>query len=549
MVLEELHHRVPGVGGHERVALLADVAALEEHADDRGVGRRASDPLALEPLHEARLRIARGWLRLVIDALERGDHELLSLGEVREERLLVVERGFGVVLALDVDANVAGKEDPRAGGGEDRLAHGNLRGDRRLARVGHLARQRSFPDELVERLLTPLEPGLVRVDEALARRTDRLVRLLGLAAAGGELPRFGEVLVPVELLYARPRAGEAFLRKRRRVGSHVGNEPLLVETLRGAHRLAGREAQLPVSLLLQARRDEGGRRPRGELLLGQRRDAPRLRFELGGELLRALLVDHHDIAVGEQTPVEGVEVLAARDAFALHRFEARLEGGRRGVLFAPEACPEVPVDRLAERDALALSLDDEAQARRLHASGGQPVGDLLPDERRERVAVEPVEDAPGLLRVYEVHVYVALVLERVLDRRAGDLVEDHASHRDLRLQDVHEVPRDALTLAVLVGGEQDLIGLLEAVLQLPHDLGLVSRCDVERGEIVVDVDAEPGPVEFLELLGNVGGALGKVPDVTDARLHVVFRSEEALDGAGLGRRLDDDKFLCCHIPS
>ena len=81
----------------------------------------------------------------------------------------------------------------------------------------------------------------------------------------------------------------------------------------------------------------------------------------------------------------------------------RLAGGRR------EERLDRPVLAGGERDDLALALDDEADRDGLDAAGRQAAADLARQERAERVADEPVDDPPGLLRVDEVHV----------DRRAG----------------------------------------------------------------------------------------------------------------------------------
>ena len=67
-----------------------------------------------------------------------------------------------------------------------------------------------------------------------------------------------------------------------------------------------------------------------------------------------------------------------------------------------------------------------------------------------------------------------VLLERALDRVAGDLVEHHPAHRHLRLQHLEQVPGDRLALAVLVGREQELVGVLELLLQL-GDLRLLVR--------------------------------------------------------------------------
>ena len=73
-------------------------------------------------------------------------------------------------------------------------------------------------------------------------------------------------------------------------------------------------------------------------------------------------------------------------------------------------------------------------------------------------------------------------LERLLDRVAGDLVEDHAPDGHLRLQHLEQVPGDRLALAVLVRREQELVGALELLLELRDRLLLVRIDDVERLE-------------------------------------------------------------------
>ena len=61
-----------------------------------------------------------------------------------------------------------------------------------------------------------------------------------------------------------------------------------------------------------------------------------------------------------------------------------------------------PVLARRERLDLALALDDEAHRHRLDAARGQAAADLARQERAERVADEPVDDAPRLLGVDEV---------------------------------------------------------------------------------------------------------------------------------------------------
>ena len=141
---------------------------------------------------------------------------------------------------------------------------------------------------------------------------------------------------------------------------------------------------------------------------------------------------------------------------ALHRAEARLEGYR----FAAGVCPckqslYRPVLLGHERAYLMLPVDYQPQRDGLNTSSRQTPADLLPENGAKFVPDQPVEDPPGLLRVDQPQVDAAGVVERGLDRRRGDLVEDHGAH--LRLGDLrrlYQVPRDGLAFPVRVGARE-----------------------------------------------------------------------------------------------
>ncbi len=202
-----------------------------------------------------------------------------------------------------------------------------------------------------------------------------------------------------------------------------------------------------------------------------------------------------------------------------------------------------PPSGRAEGHAGPLPLDHHTGGHALDPAGRQPRHDLLPQDRRHLVAVEPVEDATGLLGVDQPPVEVPPLEDGPLDGRTGDLVEHHPLDRHLGLEHLEQVPGDGLALAVLVRGQVDLAGLLDQLLQLVH-LGLLLRGDhVQRLEAVVDVHAQSAP--RLALVGgrDLVGAPGQVPDVADRRLHHVVRAQQAGDGLGLGRGLHDDQGL------
>ena len=148
-----------------------------------------------------------------------------------------------LVGVLDVGAQEAGEGDRPAAGGE----HDGLVGHRRAAdadrhgradRVGHLRGERALPDQLVEPELVggQLVRDLAGRAERVAGRADRLVRLLRVLHLARVDARLGrDVRVAVQL--ARLRAGRAERRRRqvRRVGTHIGDEAVLVQPLRDAH--------------------------------------------------------------------------------------------------------------------------------------------------------------------------------------------------------------------------------------------------------------------------------------------------------------------------
>jgi hypothetical protein len=189
----------------------------------------------------------------------------------------------------------------------------------------------------------------------------------------------------------------------------------------------------------------------------------------------------------------------------------------------------------------------------LDPPGREAGGHLLPQHGRDLVAVEAVQDAPGLLGVDEAPVEVAGVGDGVLDRLRRDLVEHHAAHRHVgrRVEHLEQVPGDGLALPVLVGGEVELVRRLQRLAQSLDHVVLAGAHHVEGLEVVVDVDPEVGPLLALEGGRDVLGPVREVADVTHRRLDGRLQggavadleavAEESGDGLGLGRRLDDDQ--------
>ena len=198
VLLQQPDHRERQPGRHQRGALLVDVAAVEDRADDRGVRRGAADLALLELLDQRRLGVARRRLGLVAVRAQRRGGDRVALAQVGQRHLVVVG-ALAAVGALDVGLEEAVEGDHPAGGGEHDVPAVGRRAadpdrDRLADGVLHLRGDGAHPDQLVEAELLAGQPGLRRRAERLARGPDRLVRLLGvldLAGVGARLRRGG----------------------------------------------------------------------------------------------------------------------------------------------------------------------------------------------------------------------------------------------------------------------------------------------------------------------------------------------------------------------
>ena len=200
----------------------------------------------------------------------------------------------------------------------------------------------------------------------------------------------------------------------------------------------------------------------------------------------------------------------------------------RVALLASEARLDRPILAGYERLDLALAVDDQLDRDRLDPAGRKAAADLGPEQRRDLVSHQTVQDAARLLRVDAVHIDLVRMLDRVERRRLRDLVQLDAFGR-LQLQEFREMPSDCFALAIGVGREVDVAGArgFHGRLELLDDVPLTFNSEVARGEVVRDVDAER--------------TLGEIADVTDRRLHVKARGQELLDRARLRRRFHDDQ--------
>ncbi len=287
--------------------------------------------------------MALGSERLAPEALTRGQ---------RREAGVVAQPGLvALVLAIVVDLQIARHRNDRSGRchhsrGADSygccLSHrrgcdgprGGLdpHSCRGPGGIDHLRGDRALPDQLVESQLVgrQLPCDRRRLAEAVARRTDRLVRLLGildLVAVGTR--RGGNRGCSVQRRRLLPRGPDRSVRERRRVRAHVGDEPALVQGLGQTHRPLGGVTQLASSLLLQGRGHErcGRRTPVGPLFDGY--DLVRRLRQRGLQAAGGGLAEQ-DNPVSRQEPPVRAEIVSCRNRATAELHEARAEALARG---------------------------------------------------------------------------------------------------------------------------------------------------------------------------------------------------------------------------
>ncbi len=254
---------------------------------------------------------------------------------------------------------------PAAGCGGDRHRDGAALG------ILHLRGDGSHPDQLVEPELVPRQPGLGRGQKGLPRRSDRLVRLLGVLDLGGVDPRpVGQVVGPEQLPHLVARGGDRGIGQGDRVGPHVGDEAGLVQVLGHRHRALRGEAELASGLLLQRRGAE--RRVRaarvGLGLDGGDRElsAPqRIRQVLGV----CLVQPQQRLGTPADQRAGAVEVPALGHPALPDPGEPGREQGRLRLGARVEDGVQVPVGGGAEGDPLALAVNDQAGGDGLHPAG------------------------------------------------------------------------------------------------------------------------------------------------------------------------------------
>ena len=497
----------------QRAALLGDVVAVDDGRDGRRIGGRTADAALLHRTDERRLGIARGRLRKVLRRLELLSGQPVALVEARQRLSGCVLLLF-VVRALLVDRRKARERDRMAGGAEHLSLADDIRGDRVEDGVRHLAGDKARPDEAVQlELVGRKVPADLLGQQLHVGRADGFVRVLRARLGLVNARLAGIVVLAVAALDEACRSSGRLVSQTERVGTHIGDQTgkavlaqldALIQLLRDAHGAARRHVQLAARLLLEGRGDERGRR--------------------GAFFLAAL-----DLADGERLSGDGVHhahrlllVLQLGLAAAV----AIVARGERSAVLGREQRLDRPVFLGHERADLVFAVDDQTGRDALHTACGQAALDLAPQERRELIAYDTVEDTARLLRVDQIDVDVARTCDARTDSLLGDLVEGHAARiAILELEQLLDVPRNRFSLAVRVSREIDEVRLADLAADFLDDFIFTLDRHIFRLEIMLQIDAH-----FL---------FRQIAQMSHGRLDHVIRAQILANGLCLGRRLHD----------
>ena len=404
---ESCNHLAQGCGC-QALILLDHIIPVLNGGNGGSIGRGAANTLLLHGLDQGRLgKTGRGLgkVLLLVQACSLGLLALAQIGQRRAQGLTVI------VPALLIDGNKAGEAQALVGGAEGVPRAGRIDGHGVIQGVCHLAGQEPAPDKLIQPVLVRCQaaPYPLRVQLYMGW-PDGLVGILGFCLGLVHMELAIVILLTVAIGDKIRSGSHCLIAKPQGIGTHIGNEAqgsltlhiyAFVELLGDHHGLLGSHVQLPGSLLLQGRGGEG--RCGGPLLL-------RLLHVGNGEGL-AGNIGNDSIGLGLilQLPFLFLTIIMG------HKGAGLLQPVQRHI--------KAPVFLWLEGPDLLLPVHHHPGGNALDTSGGKPSANLFPQQGRELIAHDPVQNPAGLLGIHQVIVDIPGMLDGVLDHLLGDLVE------------------------------------------------------------------------------------------------------------------------------
>ena len=257
---------------------------------------------------------------------------------------------------------------------------------------------------------------------------------LGPLGLGGILTRLGtQVICAVEFRHASTGRLDRLLRQVYRVGSHIGDIALLVETLGRAHGVPGREPQFAVRLLLQGGGGEGRRWLAGVGSLLNVRHCPIARSQAIAQGLGLLFVEQNNLFARRNLPGGFVKIRPRGQFFAVQGHQLGFKGA---IVQAGQRRLQVPIGSGFERSPGPFPNHQHPHRHGLHPPCRQARRDFFPQQRRQGVTHQAIENSAGFLGMNEVIVHLATVLNGRSNGLFRNFMEDHSFHGHFRFQNL-----------------------------------------------------------------------------------------------------------------
>ena len=329
-----------------------------------------------------------------------------------ERQTFVVVIHNAVVATFFVDGDEAFEQNDLTRGTQDDLTISRSNIDRGAfhLRGRHLARNGAFIDQIVELLLIRIRDFDLFRRHKHIRRADTFVRFLRVLRLVFIHARAGRQVFFAELFFDRITRGHDRLRCHvDTVGTHVGDQTSLIQTLGRAHRLASTHTELTRGFLLERR----GHERRGRVTIG------RLCLNRLNRQIAARNRSGSQFSLRSGRNIEFVEL------FASERCQTRLKLLTARVR---ENSLHGPVFLGIEGLNLHLAFNDQAQTNGLHTACRFRTGELAPQNWREVKPNEVVQCTAGQIGLNQMGVDLTRVFHRLGHSILGDRVECHTAH-------------------------------------------------------------------------------------------------------------------------
>ena len=190
-LVQQASHREGNPLGNQSASAAHHIVAVDDHRDDGGIGRRATNTFLFQSLHEARLCVSGRGLGGVGFSQHVADGQRFANSYLRQQCIIL---GLALGPSVLVVAFLIGLEEPalgehssgssELGGSEIALGkRGGLESDRHglTLRVHHLAGNRALPNQVIKFQLIRAQNAGKRggSSEAIARWANSFVGFLG----------------------------------------------------------------------------------------------------------------------------------------------------------------------------------------------------------------------------------------------------------------------------------------------------------------------------------------------------------------------------------